>query len=109
LPEQGASAGDPGGGEASGGASPWPGEDGASASDADGDFDAVPMALILELIAKMRTAGISPVMPSDVVVEYVDGYDTIVVLGEFENTSATEARFEWSDGSWRLIEPTGPE
>ncbi len=110
LPEQGASVGDPDGSETPGGASSWPdGDEDGVLGDVDGDFEAVPMALIFQLVDTMQAAGIPPVMPSDVVVEYVDGYDSIVVRGEFENTSATEAHFEWRDEVWRLVEPTGPE
>ncbi len=107
--EQGSDTADPGADGTSNGGGQTGTDEGVTDGGDDYDFEAVPVALIYQLVDKLRAAGIPPVMPADVAVEYVDGYETIVMSGEFENTSATEARFAWSDGTWYLIEPSGPE
>lgn len=74
---------------------------GEGSEGADVDPDVVPTSVVYDLVDKLKAAGTSPVTGTDLIIEYEgEARDMIVMRGRFENTDATEVRFEKRGGRW---------
>lgn len=64
--------------------------------------DQVPDEAAYDLIDALATAGISPVMGTNLTLTYVERLDTVRVTGQFENTTTTSYVLEYEDGTWKV-------